>query len=412
MKKRCAVYISVFACLILLIIAQPAQAQCSYPAQEILYQESVEGVVDAFVSCVTILDGSFQTTNVSAATKGYPAGNSELTGYGVVPSQVVVVFEGTNSHLLANTYTTNSGWSLAVDLNAVTGGEVPVSGSPLASFDDSHGQHVFYIGNDHSVRQMYYTGGKWTNQTLVAGDAAETGSSLVANWLTSGSTVEEYAVYEGSGGHVRLLFFNGSSWSNTDLTAATGGAAPHSGTPFAATIVGYVVPNQQLIYFLDTGENIQEYSRALPSGQWSDHAVTGLGELLPVSNTRLFTAPEALPGSEPTYHVFYMTSVGDATDVADAFRPDNAYSWTVHNLMTFNGTNPPSINLYSADGTIPLGGVYYTTPQLVYSPAPSYPSLALLFPYAGSPPVYNWETDTLTLPPSDNIVSPLVVFTW
>lgn len=406
MKAKSVVLTSV-ACFLLSVFATGARAQCSYPAQEVLYQESVDGTLNVFVSCVTTLGGSFQTTNVSAATGEYPAGNSELTGYGVVPSQVNAVFEGTNGHLLEGSYVVNSGWT-HVDLNAATGGEAAVTTSPLTSFDDSYGQHVFYIGIDLAVHQMY-NNGSWQDQALTAANAVSSESKLASDWWES----EEFVVYEGSGGHVRLLTFNGSSWSNTDLTAAAGGAGPMNGTPFAMISSGQSEAGE-LIYFLDTGGSIHEYYRPTLTGQWSGHVVTGLGTLLPISQTRLFTCTEAASGSEPvTYHVFYMTSGADATAVVDAYRPDNAYAWTPLNLTPTSGSIPQSIDFTSADGTVPLGGASYTTPQLVYLPTSPYPGIALLYPDGGTPPNhYDWAVDTLALPSSDNIVSPVVLFSW
>lgn len=404
MRKSGVAFVVVVACFALVALALPARAQCSYGSYEIVYAQPISGNSNLFVSCGT----SLQTTNVSAILGVYTSSSSQFTGWTISSSQFGIAFQGPGGHLLEALYTAGTGWTEA-DLTAAAGGTAAVLGTPLGSFTDGHGQHVFYFGTDGSVHQMLYSGSSWANQTLAAAGSIYSESKLAAYEYNS----TEFVVYEGSGGDVRLLSFNGSSWTNTNLTTATGGEVPMNGTAF--TGIDSVSPNSaQLIYFVGADGNVHEYSEV--DGQWSDHAVVVSGLPKPAPNGQLVFYVVDEGGATYDYYVSYLTGPysydgADGFEIFAAYRPDDTYSWNAIDVTTQGGEpNPTALN-------VTLGGVSTGIPDYVYfsgnqagSTPP--PSVTLLIPSDGL-----WHATSSALLSSYDIaegtvVVPLASFQW
>ncbi|MGB6358327.1 MAG: hypothetical protein WBF30_06050, partial [Candidatus Acidiferrales bacterium] len=385
MTKNGVAFAVVVGCLVLLAAARPVRAQCAYGDYEILYAQTISGTSNLFDTCRTT--SGLQTANVSASLGVYPASNSKFTGWTISSSQFGVVFQAASGHLLEPYYTSGTGWAYT-DLTSATGGTAAISGTPLGSFGDGHGQHVFYVGTDGAVHQMLYNG-SWQEQTLSSASSVASGSQLASYEYNS----IEFVVYQGTNGDVDELSFNGSSWTDANLTTATGGELPTNGTAF--TGVDSISPNgAQLLYFVGADGNIHEYSDT--SSGWSDHAVVVSGAPAPAPNTRLifFEAPTTL--GQYTYFVSYVGGAitndgGNGYGIFADFRAYNTYSWDAYDVITQGGAaNPPAIN-------VTLGGVSIGIPDYVYfsgnqagSTPP--PSVTLLIPSSGV-----WHATSSTL---------------
>jgi hypothetical protein len=135
-----------------------------------------------------------------------------------------VIYVGTNQHVY-QLVTNASGIWVFQDLTSTTGGTLAASGSPLTSFYDRVGQHVFYLGGNQHVYHLYYSSSSqtWVDQDLTAmtnGALAETGSALSSFIDGQGN---EQVIYEGTNQHVYQLLTQPGGWVNHDLTAETGG---------------------------------------------------------------------------------------------------------------------------------------------------------------------------------------------
>lgn len=133
-----------------------------------------------------------------------------------------VYYVNSSAHVCELYWNSNNGWSKG-DLTA-NHGNVPVA-SPysLTAFYDSVGEHVFYVGANQHLYQLYWSpNGGWSNADLTA----NRGGPLVAigSKLTSfADPLGEHVFYMDTNQHVNQFYWNSANgWSNTDLTARTG----------------------------------------------------------------------------------------------------------------------------------------------------------------------------------------------
>jgi hypothetical protein len=92
-----------------------------------------------------------------------------------------------------------------------------VSGGAMSSFADDAGEHLFYVGADNHVHQLYF-GSSWTDQDLTAysnGPQAMSGSAMSSFPDDAG----EHVFYTGEDQHVHQLYYS-AEWTDQDLTAS------------------------------------------------------------------------------------------------------------------------------------------------------------------------------------------------
>lgn len=98
--------------------------------------------------------------------------------------------------------------------------------------------HVYQISSSDNV--------SWSQQdltTLTRGPLAQPSDPLTAFATTPNNQLHVY--YVSATQHVNQLFFNGSSWSNTDLTSQT-----HAGNvTYQAGMSGFSLGNYQYVYY-------------------------------------------------------------------------------------------------------------------------------------------------------------------
>jgi hypothetical protein len=176
-----------------------------------------------------------------------------LTGGGIATSYgAITAFDTTPNHQLHvyyvdNTYQhvhqlyfNNTSWS-DQDLTADTGGPT-ASPYGITGFAIGNLQHVFYEGSDNHVHQLYYNNADWTDQDLTAlagGPNAAQGPILA---FATNPNHQFHVYYQQSNNDLDQLYFNGTSWSDTDLTSWTGA------TCYTSWLAGFAVGNLQHIF--------------------------------------------------------------------------------------------------------------------------------------------------------------------
>jgi|HubBroStandDraft_1064217.scaffolds.fasta_scaffold68057_1 hypothetical protein len=190
---------------------------------------------------LTALTGGGIASSESAVAAFYTGGNKQFHVY----------YIDANLHV-RQLYYNNTSWSDA-DLTALTGG--PQAGMwGITGFAIGNLQHVFYVGySDSHVHELYYNNAGWSDQdiTAVAGGvpALITAPDLVGFATKPNNQFHVY--YEDSNSDLHQLYFNGSSWSDADLTLLTGASCfPNSQFPpvGAGYIAGFAVGNEQHLF--------------------------------------------------------------------------------------------------------------------------------------------------------------------
>jgi hypothetical protein len=108
----------------------------------------------------------------------------------------------------------------------------PRQGGPLVAFmfGNQGTEHVVYIARDQTIRELYYSGGKWAGNSLLEATQAPTPkiNSPIAGYVAEYENTQ-HVVYVAANGDVQELYWNGA-WQNRqpDLTVTTGAPQPAS----------------------------------------------------------------------------------------------------------------------------------------------------------------------------------------
>lgn len=242
------------------------------------------------------------------------AAGTSLTAFSDSPGEHLA-YLGTNQHIyqLFYSFATRT-WGNG-DLTAITGNVPAASGSSLTSFSDSLGEHIFFVGTNQHVYQLYYSFNtrSWLGvEDLTAG----TGNTLAASGssLTSFSdSLGEHAAYEGTNQHIYQLFysFGTRTWGNEDLTVTTGApiASPGSGlTSFWDPAGTYIGPGGEHVFYESGGA---AYLLLYKSSSWSyrniSYATNGYPGLSPLASLR---GVESNPPDEEELVFWSSTGLG------------------------------------------------------------------------------------------------------
>jgi Fungal fucose-specific lectin len=204
--------------------------------------------------------------DITAATgNNLAASNSSLTSWTGATTHGVY-FIGANQHIY-ELYFNGTVWSSG-DLTAATGNTLAATNSALTGWASSSSGHaVYYEGTNQHIYELYWNGSAWTNGDVTAatsGALAESGSALTSFTQSSPGfrrTGPGHAVYYlGTNQHVYELFWSGSAWTNGDITAATGGevASPSSGLSSFTMDLAYCNFTCNLIYYVGANQNVYE----------------------------------------------------------------------------------------------------------------------------------------------------------
>jgi hypothetical protein len=161
---------------------------------------------------------------------------SALTSF--IDSSVMHVFYlGTNQNVYELYWSGGSAWH-SDDPTSLAGAPVAASGSALTSFIGSGVMHIFYLGTNQNVYELYWSGGSaWHSDdptSLAGAPVAASGSALTSfQDLLGGIRV----YFLGTNSHGYQLYDSQSVWSTTDLTTASGASTtPASGSTLTSLV--------------------------------------------------------------------------------------------------------------------------------------------------------------------------------
>jgi Fungal fucose-specific lectin len=277
---------------------------------------------------------TFNLTELTKTENYPPMANSQLVAYTWQKQQSLhVIYVDSQGHV-RELYRVGAGPWYTNDLSALTGYtgfNAPKNGSPVAGYvwENQGTEHVVYIAQDNSIRELYYSGGRWYGNNLSAvtqgalppvansplaayaceyentqhviyfnynGDVQElyysdgwkTGEALnltagaskpAANSALAGYAAEyertEHVVYIDDNSVIHELYHTGSSWLETLLleSAGSNATAPREGTPLAGYAYLYGDVGTQHVIYIDSNNNVHELYRE--GNAWYSGVVSG-----------------------------------------------------------------------------------------------------------------------------------------
>lgn len=179
---------------------------------------------------------------------------------------------------------------------------------------------------DH-VHHLYYNNSTWQDQDLteLTNGGISYGSGITAFYTTPNQQFHVF-YYDNNGAHVHQLYYNGSSWSDQDLTALVGGIGGYG----PGGISGFSIGNYQYVFYVADDQHVHELSYI---DSWTDQDITAQGNGV-LANPVIIAFPTK-PNNQ--FHVYYQDS--NATDLHQLYF--NGSSWSDDNLTTLTGAYCP-----------------------------------------------------------------------
>jgi hypothetical protein len=164
----------------------------------------------------------WQDQDLTVLTGGGISYGAGIAAFYTPGSQLHVYYSDTNNHM-HQLYYNNTSWSDA-DLTALTGGPGVLVGA-ISGFNIENFQYVFYLGVDQHVHELSYVD-NWTDQDITVLGNGVLGNPVIVAFPTKPNN-QFHVYYQDSNAHdMHQLYFNGTSWSDSDLTTLTGAYCP------------------------------------------------------------------------------------------------------------------------------------------------------------------------------------------
>jgi hypothetical protein len=290
---------------------------------------------------------------------GWPFGNEAFTTN--PNNQVHVYYVGADEHVHQRTQSQMRSFGLPrwvdEDLTQETGAPYIDTTTSLSGFSEGNFQYLFYGRiTDGDIYMLFYDNSKWTYQDISAAAGytgmANPSDTVVAFTTTPNNQIHVYYLvwnYQEDTTSVHQLFFNGTSWSDEDLTAETGAFFPEGGW-----WTGFSIENYQYLFYSDVYGYLHELY--YNNSNWTDVDLTvqigapTLGGFAPMTAF-------VVPGTQ-TMELFYTTGGGDIYQISSS---DNV-SWSQQDLTTLtHGPSASTADAIAAFATTPNNQlhVYY-----------------------------------------------------
>ena len=258
-----------------------------------------------------------------------PNATSALEGYRLSDDSQHVFFIGTDNHVYELYITAGAGW-IYNDLTALARAVPPNPTSALDGYrlsDDS--KHVFFIGTDNHVHELQIArGGRWADNdlTTLAGAVLPNPTSALDGFRLGDDS--EHVNFIGTDSHVHELTHTGAGWVDNDLTTLAGAVLP---TPASALDGFRLSDDSEHVIFIGTDSHVHELTHT--GAGWVDNDLTTLaGAVLP-------TPASALDGfrlSDDSEHVFFIGTDSHVHELTHT-----GAGWVDNDLTTLAGAVPP-----------------------------------------------------------------------
>jgi hypothetical protein len=206
------------------------------------------------------------------------------------------------------------------------------------------------------VHQLFYNNSGWGDQNLNGATMNQFSAQVAAFLTTPNDQTHVYYISDGSVTHVHQLFYNGTSWADSDLTNLSRG--PQAFGP----VTGFSVGNFQYVYYVSRTTPSHVHQLLYNNASWVDSDLTALtgGKTSTIAQLVAFT-------TSPALHVYYRDT--DSSHIHQLFS-DNGTTWQDSDLTSLTGGTlttylSAGINngnlqfVYFLDGSNHLHQLYY-----------------------------------------------------
>jgi hypothetical protein len=179
---------------------------------------------------------TWQTGDITATTGAPPAGGGGLAAYAFEAqgTQHVIYASALDNHVRELWWNIN-GWHTA-DLTEAAG--APPAAAPITgyAFEAENTQHVVYNGVDNGIHELWFDRTGWHTGDLTAATGAPpvAAGAALTGYAFEAQHTQHVMYISAPDNHIRELWFDGTTWHISDLTATTGAVAAAAAGPLAA----------------------------------------------------------------------------------------------------------------------------------------------------------------------------------
>jgi hypothetical protein len=311
----------------------------------------------------------FSSAALTAAIAILPAvAREQITSFSDTQGEHVF-YANESGHVIQLAWNTNGpisnpgSWS-AQDLTSVSGATgLAMVPARFSSFNDTYGEHVFYLGTNGHIYQLYLPWrASWVNQDLTSiSNATITANPSFGVGASMSDLSGEHVFYVGTNDHIYQFYrpWNGS-WENQDLTASAAGAVPDDDGTLAAFADG---AGEHVVYFDDNRLQVHQLYWNWTGTQWIDQnltSATGGPSIISSGLTAFYDAWGE--------HVIYPALDAGAVHIDQLYYPygTNGSLWVGQEWVNQDLTAWPGGGGHTATGTTPLTSFADVMAESVY----------------------------------------------
>lgn len=168
-------------------------------------------------------NSNWQDQDLIALAGGASSYGAGVTAFYTTPNQQLHVYYADKNGYIHQLYYNNTSWS-DQNLTALTGAPLALVGG-LSGFAIGNSQYLFYVSVDQHVHQLSYVN-NWIDSDLTSLGNGVLANPVIRAFPTKPNNQFHIYYQDSNATNMHQLYFNGSSWSDTDLTSATGAYCP------------------------------------------------------------------------------------------------------------------------------------------------------------------------------------------
>ena len=169
-------------------------------------------------------NSNWQDQDLIALTGGANSYGAGVAAFYTAPNQELHVYYADTNGYIHQLYYKGSTWS-DQNLTALTGAPLALVGG-ISGFAIGNLQYVFYVSVDQHVHQLNYNNINWTDSDLTSLGNGVLANPVIRAFPTKPNNQLHVYYQDSNATNMHQLYFNGSAWSDSDLTSATGAYCP------------------------------------------------------------------------------------------------------------------------------------------------------------------------------------------